>query len=69
MTHLDGPELLARGVGSSEENARQLFADAEADWARNVYARARQTSTHVIIFDVNDALCRHRGSGGSGGTR
>jgi vesicle-fusing ATPase len=60
---VNGPELLARWVGSSEENVRLLFADAEADWARNGDA----ADLHVIIFDEIDALCRHRGSGGSGG--
>ncbi len=63
---VNGPELLARWVGASEENVRALFADAEADWAKNGDA----SDLHVIIFDEIDALCRHRGSGGgsSGGS-
>jgi vesicle-fusing ATPase len=60
---VNGPELLARWVGSSEENVRALFADAEADWARNGDA----ADLHVIIFDEIDALCRHRGAGGRDG--
>jgi vesicle-fusing ATPase len=59
---VNGPELLARWVGASEENVRNLFADAEADWKR----RGDEADLHVIIFDEIDALCRARGGGGGG---
>ena len=62
---VNGPELLSRWVGSSEENVRQLFADAESDYNRHGDA----ADLHVLIFDEIDALCRRRGgdSGGNGG--
>jgi len=60
---VNGPELLSRWVGASEENVRALFSDAEADWKRN----GDDASLHVIIFDEIDALCRARGGGGGGG--
>lgn len=50
-------------VGSSEENVRSLFADAEADWKKN----GEGADLHVLIFDEIDALCRARGGGGGGG--
>ena len=54
---VNGPELLSRWVGSSEENVRQLFADAEQEYSKHGDA----ADLHVIIFDEIDALCRRRG--------
>jgi vesicle-fusing ATPase len=54
---VNGPEIFNKFVGGSEQNIRDLFAEAEAD-----YANLREHSPlHVIIFDEIDAICRHRG--------
>jgi vesicle-fusing ATPase len=60
---VNGPELLSRWVGSSEENVRTLFADAEQEYNKHGDA----ADLHVIIFDEIDALCRRRGSDTSSG--
>ena len=54
----NGPEVLNKYVGASEENIRNLFADAEADQKANGDA----ADLHVIIFDEIDAICKSRGS-------
>jgi len=54
----NGPEVLNKYVGASEENIRNLFADAEADQKQNGDA----ADLHVIIFDEIDAICKSRGS-------
>ncbi len=59
---VNGPEVLNKYVGASEENIRNLFADAEKDQA--VHGEASEL--HVIIFDEIDAICKARGSVGSG---
>lgn len=53
---VNGPEILNKFVGQSEENIRNLFADAEADLAQNGEA----AELHVIIFDEIDAICKQR---------
>ena len=55
---VNGPEVLNKYVGASEENIRKLFADAEAEQA----ARGDASELHVIIFDEIDAICKSRGS-------
>ncbi len=55
---VNGPELLNRYVGASEENVRELFADAETEEAE----RGVDSDLHVIILDEIDSLCRKRGS-------
>lgn len=55
---VNGPECLSKWVGGSEENIRQLFADAEADQAEN----GENSDLHIIIFDEIDAICKKRGS-------
>ena len=55
---VNGPEVLNKYVGASEENIRKLFADAEAEQA----ARGDASDLHVIIFDEIDAICKSRGS-------
>lgn len=57
---VNGPELLNKYVGQSEENIRALFADAEADQAAN----GNDASLHIIIFDEIDAICKQRGKTG-----
>jgi len=59
---VNGPEILNKYVGASEENVRALFKDAEEEQA----ARGAESELHVIIFDEIDAICKQRGSGGAG---
>lgn len=51
---VSGPELLAGLVGQSEENVRNLFANAIADTSG--------TKLHLIICDEFDSLVKKRGS-------
>lgn len=55
---VNGPELLNMYVGQSEENVRNLFADAKKEYAEV----GDESALHVIIFDEIDALCKRRGS-------
>jgi vesicle-fusing ATPase len=57
---VNGPEILQRFVGQSEENIRGLFADAELEYK----IRGDESKLHVIVFDEIDAVCKARGSGG-----
>ncbi|CAL8461921.1 g1452 [Coccomyxa elongata] len=59
---VNGPEILNKYVGASEENVRNLFKDAEAEQA----AKGEASELHVIIFDEIDAICKQRGSVQSG---
>ncbi|KAF8574203.1 AAA-domain-containing protein [Ramaria rubella] len=61
---VNGPEILNKFVGASEENIRKLFADAEQEYK----AKGDESGLHIIIFDELDAICKQRGSGGGGGT-
>ncbi|KAF2436294.1 AAA-domain-containing protein [Tothia fuscella] len=60
---INGPEVLNKFVGQSEENIRKLFADAEKEYKE----RGDESELHIIIFDELDAVCKQRGST-SGGT-
>ncbi len=51
---VNGPSLLSKYVGESEENVRKLFQDAINDQTNN--------KLHLIICDEFDAICRKRGS-------
>lgn len=55
---VNGPEILNKYVGQSEENIRKLFEDAESDYKKY----GDRSSLHVIIFDEIDAICKSRGS-------
>lgn len=55
---VNGPELLNKFVGGSEENVRKLFEDAEKEYS----VMGESSRLHLIIFDEFDALCRQRGS-------
>ncbi|KAJ3283376.1 transport between ER and Golgi ATPase protein [Borealophlyctis nickersoniae] len=57
---VNGPEILNKYVGQSEENIRKLFAAAEQEYK----ARGEESSLHIIIFDELDAICKQRGSTG-----
>lgn len=61
---VNGPEILNKYVGQSEENIRNLFGDAEKEFSEHGDA----SDLHIIIFDEIDAICKQRGtSGGSTG--
>ncbi|WBW73969.1 secretory pathway ATPase Sec18 [Schizosaccharomyces osmophilus] len=57
---VNGPEILNKFVGQSEENVRKLFADAEREYRE----RGEESGLHIIIFDELDAICKKRGSSG-----
>lgn len=59
---VNGPEILNKFVGQSEENIRKLFVEAEQDQAEN----GDNAELHIIIFDEIDAICKQRGSTGGG---
>lgn len=59
---VNGPEILNKYVGQSEENIRKLFEDAEAEQAE----KGDDSDLHIIIFDEIDAICKRRGSTGGG---
>jgi len=61
---VNGPEILNKYVGQSEENIRKLFADAEKEYKD----KGEDSGLHIIIFDELDAICKQRGAGGTGGT-
>ena len=53
---VNGPEILNKFVGQSEENIRNLFADAEKEQAE----RGDESDLHIIIFDEIDAICKQQ---------
>lgn len=59
---INGPEVLNKYVGQSEENIRKMFADAEKEQKE----RGDESDLHIIIFDELDAVCKQRGSTGGG---
>ncbi|KAI9100516.1 P-loop containing nucleoside triphosphate hydrolase protein [Phlyctochytrium arcticum] len=59
---VNGPEILNKYVGQSEENIRKLFAEAEKEYKQ----RGEESSLHIIIFDELDAICKQRGSKNDG---
>ena len=61
---INGPEVLNKFVGQSEENVRKLFVDAEKEYKE----KGDESGLHIIIFDELDAVCKQRGSGVGGGT-
>lgn len=58
---VNGPEILNKFVGQSEENVRNLFKDAEEDFSQH----GDDSELHIIIFDEIDAICKKRGSTGN----
>lgn len=61
---INGPEVLNKYVGQSEENIRKMFEDAEKEQKE----KGDESGLHIIIFDELDAVCKQRGSGAGGGT-
>ncbi|QDZ23752.1 N-ethylmaleimide sensitive fusion protein [Chloropicon primus] len=59
---VNGPEVLNKYVGASEENVRKLFAEAEEEYQ----AKGDESELHIIIFDEIDAICKSRGSSRDG---
>jgi len=56
---VNGPEVLDKYVGGSEEKIRALFADAEEEQNE----KGDASGLHIIIFDEMDAIMRTCGSG------
>jgi vesicle-fusing ATPase len=77
---VNGPEILSKYVGASEENIRKLFADAEKEviidlvlgftprsYFHDQYKEKQDESgLHIIIFDELDAIFKQRGSKNDG---
>ncbi len=59
---VNGPEILNKYVGQSEENIRALFKDAETEQEE----KGDDSELHIIIFDEIDAICKQRGTTGGG---
>ena len=59
---VNGPEILNKYVGASEENVRALFADAEKEQEE----KGEDSELHIIILDEMDAILKTRGSTGGG---
>jgi vesicle-fusing ATPase len=55
---VNGPEILDKYVGGSEQKIRDLFAEAEAEQK----AEGPNSMLHIIIFDEFDAICKARGT-------
>ncbi|PVU87142.1 hypothetical protein BB559_006171 [Furculomyces boomerangus] len=55
---VNGPEILNKYVGQSEENVRKLFGPAEAEYKE----KGDDSQLHIIIFDELDAICKQRGA-------
>ena len=55
---VNGPEILNKYVGGSEEKIRELFYDAEKEQAE----AGDNSMLHIIIMDEMDAICKQRGS-------
>jgi vesicle-fusing ATPase len=59
---VNGPEILNKFVGQSEENIRNLFKDAEDEYKK----KGDESNLHIIIFDELDAICKERGARNTG---
>ncbi|CAJ0758205.1 12885_t:CDS:2 [Entrophospora sp. SA101] len=59
---INGLVILNKYIGQSEENIHQLFADVEREY------KEKDSGLHIIIFDELDAICKQRGSDGTGRT-
>jgi len=60
---VNGPSLLNKYVGASEENARLLFKEAEEEYA----AKGDKSGLHIIVFDEFDSIGGRRSGGGDTG--
>ncbi|KAK7857715.1 vesicle-fusing atpase [Quercus suber] len=57
---VNGPELLVKWVGESEQNVRSLFSEARKDYEDN----GDNSSLHIIIIDELDSIARIDGFSG-----
>ena len=55
---VNGPEILNKYVGGSEEKIRELFAEAEKEQLE----MGENSMLHIIILDEMDAICKSRGT-------
>ena len=55
---VNGPEILNKYVGGSEEKIRELFAEAEKEQLE----LGDSSMLHIIIMDEMDAICKQRGT-------
>jgi vesicle-fusing ATPase len=55
---VNGPEVLNKFVGGSEEKIRELFVEAEKEQNE----MGDQSMLHIIIMDEMDAICKQRGT-------
>jgi vesicle-fusing ATPase len=55
---VNGPEILNKFVGGSEEKIRELFADAEKEQLE----MGDNSMLHIVIMDEMDAICKQRGT-------
>jgi vesicle-fusing ATPase len=55
---VNGPEILNKFVGGSEEKIRELFAEAEKEQLE----MGDNSMLHIVILDEMDAICKQRGS-------
>ncbi|KAL7066198.1 putative vesicle-fusing ATPase [Cryptosporidium serpentis] len=61
---VNGPEILNKYVGQSEENIRNLFYEAEEEYRQ----KGDFSALHIIILDEIDAICKSRGTSNSVGS-
>lgn len=59
---VNGPEILNKYVGQSEENIRNLFKEAEKEYTN----KKDESDLHIIIFDEIDAIAGARGTHNNG---
>lgn len=55
---VNGPEILNKYVGGSEEKIRELFAEAEKEQNE----MGDSSMLHIVIMDEMDAICKQRGT-------
>jgi len=55
---VNGPEILNKYVGGSEEKIRELFKEAEQEQLE----MGDNSMLHIIIMDEMDAICKQRGT-------
>lgn len=61
---INGPEILNKFVGQSEENLRKMFQPARLDYDAN----GENAQLYIFIFDEIDAICKKRGRSGTQST-
>jgi vesicle-fusing ATPase len=59
---VNGPEILSKFIGASEENIQKLFAEAKEEYKE----KGNESGLHIIIFDELDALFKQHRSTNNG---